>query len=39
MNADVPLLVDGKKIGAPIVEVVDLGGVIDRPAFHGESSL
>ena len=33
VNADVPFLVDGEKVGTPVVEVVDFGGVVDGPAF------
>jgi hypothetical protein len=33
VNADVPLLVDGEEIPTPVVQVVDLGGVGDGPAF------
>ena len=37
MDADIPLLVDGEEVGPPVVQVVDLGGVGNCPAFHGAS--
>jgi hypothetical protein len=34
VDADVPLLVDREQVGAPVVQVVTLGGITDIPFFH-----